>query len=202
MPLRGLKMDLSQLKYHTAPNKRAMVFIDGENLAIRYKELTSTKTPHKENSHLEDVYIWQTGFTEIIAQSHEIIRTTYYTSAVGDENRLAAIRDDLSKMTYSKHVSSMLPNYLQSMVFKRDKETKRSKGVDIALTVEALMQSYNKNVDSILLMTGDGDFLPLINEIKRMGIFVYLESFSLGLNQDLKRSADYYCCLDGMAFIS
>jgi uncharacterized protein (TIGR00288 family) len=88
------------------------------------------------------------------------------------------------------------------MVFKRDKGTKRSKGVDIALTIEALMQSYNKNVDSILLMTGDGDFLPLINEIKRMGIFVYLESFSLGLNQDLKRSADYYWCLDGMAFIS
>lgn len=195
-------MDLSQLKYHTAPHKRAMAFIDGENLAIRYKELIATKTPHKENSHLEDVYIWQTGFTGIIAQSHEIIRTVYYTSAVGDEKQLDSIRDDLSKLTYSKHIASMLPNYLQSMVFKRDKGTKRSKGVDIALTIEALMQSYNKNVDSILLMTGDGDFLPLINEIKRMGIFVYLESFSLGLNQDLKRSADYYWCLDGMAFIS
>jgi len=179
-----------------------MAFIDGENLAIRYKELIATKTPHKENSHLEDVYIWQTGFTGIIAQSHEIIRIVYYTSAVGDEKQLDSIRDDLSKLTYSKHMASMLPNYLQSMVFKRDKGTKRSKGVDIALTIEVLMQSYNKNVDSILLMTGDGDFLPLINEIKRMGIFVYLESFSLGLNQDLKRSADYYWCLDGMAFIS
>jgi uncharacterized LabA/DUF88 family protein len=202
MPSRELKMDLSQLKYYAAPHKRAMAFVDGENLAIRYKELTATKTPHNENAYLEDVYIWHKGFTGIIAQSHEIIRTIYYTSAVGDENKLDAIRDDLSKMTYGQHMSSMLPNYLQSMVFKRDKGTKRSKGVDIALTIEALMQSYNKNVDSILLMTGDGDFLPLINEIKRMGIFVYLQSFSLGLNQDLKRSADYYWCLDGMAFLS
>lgn len=44
------------------------------------------------------------------------------------------------------------------------------KGVDIALTVEALDSAFNDRFDAMVLVSGDGDFVPLLRRLAVFGI--------------------------------
>jgi len=80
----------------------------------------------------------------------------------------------------------------QPTVFKKRKQTDRSKGVDIALTTDLLSGAYNNNFDRAVLVAGDGDYVPLINEVKRLGKVVHVLFFeNEGLSDDLCLASDY-----------
>lgn len=168
-------MDFSQLRWFLPPSKRAMVFVDGENLVCRFQEMVSSGSrPHPETQHRPDVFVWQRGFSHLVAASHDVLRTYYYTSAIGDDDYLAAIHDELAAIEFMRHQASNGSGYLLPRVFKRAKGTVRSKGVDIALAVELLGNATRKNVDAVLLLSGDGDFVPLVEEVMRHGVTVHL----------------------------
>jgi hypothetical protein len=76
-----------------------------------------------------------------------------------------------------------------------------SKGVDIQLAVDALSHVYKDNVEAVYIMSGDGDFLPLLEEALRQGKQVYLSAFSGGLNDRLAEIATDFYLLDNAAFV-
>ena len=45
------------------------------------------------------------------------------------------------------------------------------------MTVDILSQIYLDNIDTVYLIAGDGDYLPIISEVIRMGKQVYLAAF-------------------------
>ena len=59
---------------------------------------------------------------------------------------------------------------------------------------------HHDNIDAVLLLTGDGDYIPLIEEIKRSAKQCYVSAFSDGLHPDLPLIADRFYCLDGTMF--
>ena len=62
------------------PTRRMMIFIDGENLVLRYQNsLKQGRVPNDGTFHIKDVAVWRTEFSNP-AQWHEILRVTYYTS--------------------------------------------------------------------------------------------------------------------------
>ena len=78
----------------------------------------------------------------------------------------------------------------QAEVFKRNKE-RDSKGVDIALTKDMLTHAFFDHCDVAVLMSGDGDYVPLVKEVKRLGKVVCVGAFSeSGLNPELKLTSD------------
>jgi uncharacterized LabA/DUF88 family protein len=82
-------------------------------------------------------------------------------------------------------------------VFKRDAQTKRSKGVDIALAKDFLCNAFFNNYDVAVLYAGDGDYVPIVNEVKRMGKVVYVAFFyEAGLSPALRLASDEYFPLD------
>ncbi len=179
------------------PTRRMMVFADGENLVFRYQEMIKKGfIPRDDMSHEPDVFVWINGFTHLATQ-HEILRATYYTYVVGDDIRVAAIRAQLRSMQFSKHLASLLPNALSPCVFKKDQRSRSGKGVDIQLSVDMMSHVYRGNVDSVLLLSGDGDYAPLLDEVKRAGVLVYVSAFSDGFNSALKDRADAVYDLDG-----
>lgn len=179
------------------PQRKAMVFVDGENLVARYQaELREEKTPNEYVSHKRDVYVWQKAYTHI-AQFHQILRATYYTSAVGADDELTRISDEIKGLEFAKHSSSLLPNFLTPMVFKRERGARQVKGVDIQICIDVLNHVHRRNIDTVVLMTGDGDFEPLIDEVLRQGVQVYLAAFDSGLNRRLLLKADQFVCLGG-----
>jgi uncharacterized LabA/DUF88 family protein len=82
-------------------------------------------------------------------------------------------------------------------VFKKPAKSRSGKGVDIRLCVDVLGHVYRGNTDAVLLMSGDGDFEPLIEEVMRAGVQVFLSAFSDGLNPRLRHIVDAIYELDG-----
>ena len=59
--------------------------------------------------------------------------------------------------------------------------------------IDMLSNAYNDNFDVAVLVAGDGDYIPLISEIKRLGKVIYLVFFlekAYGMNPDLLLSSD------------
>jgi uncharacterized LabA/DUF88 family protein len=81
----------------------------------------------------------------------------------------------------------------QPEVFKKSKQDQKAKGVDIALAKDFLGNAYNHNYDVAVLIAGDGDYVPLVAEVKRLGKVVYVAFFrdkGFGLSEDLELSSD------------
>ena len=167
--------------------KRWMLFVDGENLTIRAQEIARDKDIALKNSSYfqKDTYIWP----ELMFQIETILRGTkigppirsyYYASVVGDDERLSEIKTRLWRIGFHPEV------------FKKQKNRK-SKGVDITLTKDILFHAFMNNYDMAVIITGDADYLPVIEEIKRQGKLLYLVFIEgTNMDQNLIQSADLF----------
>jgi uncharacterized LabA/DUF88 family protein len=157
-----------------------MMFVDGENLAIRWKDQIRNEEPPNYIAYEKDIYVWSEGFN-LINCGHDIIRKYYYTSAPGDIDNRNRIFDKLKSLGIEA-----------PYVFPRKKKG-RSKRVDITLSVEMLFHAYQRNYEVAILVAGDEDYVPLVEAVKNVGRRVFVWFFQSGLSPALKRSADYYC---------
>jgi len=166
-----------------------MVFVDGENLAIRFGQTLDEASPPAHVSFRKDAYVWSMVLDEGL-KHYELVRKYYYTSALGDEVVLTAIEDEL------RSIGVDAPR-----VFKRTK-SRGSKRVDIALVTDLLSHAYRDNFDIAVLVSGDEDFVPAVNAVTAEGKIVVVWAFSAALSPALRRSADYWFDLSGVLFAS
>jgi len=87
-------------------------------------------------------------------------------------------------------------------VFRKAKRSAKSKGVDINLTIDMLNHAYHDDFDLAYLISGDGDFIPLIETVMRLGKRVYVLALSSGLNPQIPVSVDEFECIDSKLFKS
>jgi uncharacterized LabA/DUF88 family protein len=174
-----------------------MVFADGENLVNRYQAMVSDGyVPRDDMYHEKDVAVWTPGFTHL-ANDHEIIRVTYYTYVVGSLERIDSVNESIKQLRFSKHMSSTLRDKVTPCVFKKNSKSRKAKGVDIQICIDVLNHVHRNNVDAILLLSGDGDYEPLIDDVLRSGVQVYLSAYESGLNHRLKYKVDRFYELGG-----
>ncbi|PYV52217.1 MAG: hypothetical protein DMG98_24560 [Acidobacteria bacterium] len=126
------------------------------------------------------VNLTEVSSTPIQLQKHAI-RAYYYTSLIGDETAIVSVQEKLWDRGF------------HAEVFKRNKSQVKSKGVDIALSKDFLSHAFFRNYEVAVLISGDGDYVPLINEVKQLGKIVYVLFFSAsGLNPELRLASDRY----------
>ncbi len=65
---------------------------------------------------------------------------------------------------------------------------------DVGITVDALRLA--SKVDTIVLATGDGDFVPLVEQLKSLGVQVEVVSFGRSTSSKLKESTEAFLDLD------
>lgn len=167
-----------------------MLFVDGENLTIRGQKVAADNTlTLKEGPYFKkDCLIWLPNVNAIqavIASPNQLqycaLRAYYYTSLVGDEPTIDSSRKQLRELGFDPQV------------FKRDSEQKKAKGVDIALTKDMLSHAFRNNYEAAVLVAGDGDYVPLVEEVKRLGKLVYVLFFAdQGLHPKLQMAADLF----------
>ncbi|MCL6445091.1 MAG: NYN domain-containing protein [Alicyclobacillus sp.] len=51
-------------------------------------------------------------------------------------------------------------------------QSQREKGIDVAMAVDAMEIGLNHMIDICALVTGDGDFVPLVRSLMKHGIRV------------------------------
>lgn len=61
---------------------------------------------------------------------------------------------------------------------------------DVGLTVDAI--KISNSLDVIIILSGDGDFLPLVEYLKALGKRVEVAAFSKSTSSKLKEAADYF----------
>ena len=67
----------------------------------------------------------------------------------------------------------------------------RQKRVDVLLAVEMLSHAFNKNMQEAILIAGDDDFTPLVEELLRHGTFVQVWSDRRSGSPHLRHTADF-----------
>jgi uncharacterized LabA/DUF88 family protein len=162
-----------------------MVFVDGENLAIRYGALLKEKqTPIPSHVRYKpDIYVWSLALNNLCFRGG-VVRRHYYTSVQGDEDSRLAVIEAL------KDVDIESPQ-----VFKRTK-TRGSKRVDIQLTTDLLLHASRKNFEVAVLIAGDEDYVPLVEAVTSEGRRVFVWFLSSGMSPALRRAADRFGDLD------
>lgn len=68
---------------------------------------------------------------------------------------------------------------------------------DVGIAVDAVRMAKFANV--VVLVTGDGDFIPLVNYLKNQGNQVEVAGFGQNTASKLKEEADFYYDLDELA---
>jgi uncharacterized LabA/DUF88 family protein len=181
--------------------KRLMIFADGGNLVSRYESLHAKgRTPRREVVYEPETYVWGPAF--VARGEYIVLRATYYASVVGDEQRRRAVEEALRGLrVYLDHVPHWVhENPLYPKLFQRQKGRETAKGLDVQLTVDVLSNVYQDNCDAVLLMSGDGDYAPVLEECIRRGKIAIVAAFSEGLSQGLRQVADRLYLLDDYYF--
>ena len=146
-----------------------------------------------EGSHyLKDVFVWMPGLsaTHALTQPQKgnvlekyAARAHYYASLIGSDEKILDVRKALRVIGF------------QPLVFKRPSNQKKSKGVDVTLTKDLLVNAFHDNYDVAVIIAGDGDYVPVVEELKRMGRTVYVTFFTeavAGLSEELRLSCDKF----------
>jgi len=184
-------------------SRRMMVFVDGENLTMRFQDMVKKgRTPRPEVKLIPDIFVWQPQ-TIVEALRVEIVRVTYYSYAVGTEEQFKKWCEDIRGIPYQFRESVGQwhgEGFLYPKLFKKLKQSAKRKGVDISIAVDALSHTHRDSIDIVYLISGDGDYRPLIEEIIRSGKQVYLGALSDGLNSDLPNIVDKFFNLDNVYF--
>ena len=171
-------------------DQRWMMFVDGENLTIRGREILGDLLDDKEQAkyHRKDTYLWPPKHHGARARddlrvSGELeylsVRSYYYTAVQGNEEDMLEAETALVQMKF------------QPRIFKKPKN-RPSKGVDISITVDALHHAQQNHYDVAVFVAGDKDYIPLLEAVKRHGKRVIVSFFAQSTPIELKNCADEF----------
>ena len=175
---------------HPSPaSGHAMVFVDGENLAIRYGSMLKAKgIPVPGHvSYQPDTFVWSTTLNDICWKGG-VVRKYCYTSVVGDSNVITQVEEKL------KAAGIEAPR-----VFKKTKG-RGSKRVDISLATDMMTHAARKNYEIAVLVAGDEDYVPLVEAVQGEGRRVFVWFVEEGLSPLLRRTADRYSDIGEVLF--
>lgn len=75
---------------------------------------------------------------------------------------------------------------------KKRKKPRRQKAVDTLIAVDMLVGAFNELFPVAVLVAGDADYVPVINEVKRLGVLTVVAASPKSIADELKRAADRF----------
>jgi uncharacterized LabA/DUF88 family protein len=161
-------------------NDRTMVFIDGANF---YNSAKFFKIKINYERLLDFI-------DENVG---DIVRSYYFTPInYGEDGEIVSPRKSI--MDYLSYNGFYLVNTVGKNL-NEESNMPTSSDINIELVVNMMKMAYTGRVDNIVLLSGNGDFVPAINAIQDLGINVVVMSAS-GENRlvsdKLRRQADEF----------
>jgi uncharacterized LabA/DUF88 family protein len=184
----------------------SIVFIDGKNLVCRFQEMAEEKSIRISNEYLteknieyvKDKFVWSKAmnftFPALGMKKFDVIRAYYYTFCNPQHY------EELSKKISLTQIENRRALTLNPVILNGLNKQRNFKGDDIKICIDSIEHALNSNIQTFYFVTGDGDFLPLIEKIQKMGKYVFVTAFSKGLNENLKIKADFFHLLDSYFF--
>lgn len=151
------------------------IFVDGANT-------------HAAVSSLKFWIDWDKFYALFKEEGFFVVRGYYYSAIYTDlDTPVAPIQKLLDHLEYNQwRVISK-----KAMAYANDEGISTIKGnMDLEMALDAYAMA--SKVDTIVLVTGDGDFVPLVNKIQDIGTRVYVISTRGFVSDRLRRAADQY----------
>ena len=67
---------------------------------------------------------------------------------------------------------------------------------DVEITMDVMKAVYDVKPDIVTIISGDSDYVPLVIELRKMGIYVESAAFQNSMSRQLSQCASGYICLD------
>jgi uncharacterized LabA/DUF88 family protein len=170
-----------------------MLFVDGENLTIQGEKLAESKGIKLIDgpNYWPNVFLWMPNIRPVNNMYERAylklqpigIRAYYYASMTGSAEQIKQASIRLRDLDFHPEL------------FWKEKG-KRSKGVDLTLAKDLLSHAFFGNFDVAVLLAGDGDYVPLVKEVKRLGKVVYSVFFNSSMSPDLRLASDFTLYMD------
>jgi uncharacterized LabA/DUF88 family protein len=152
-------------------DQRVAVFIDTQNI------YHSAKNFYNKNIDFKSLL-------DIVVQERKLIRAIAYV-----------IRSDLNEKELSFFEALRnkgIELRIKDIIYFPGGEKKAD--WDVGLAIDAI--KISKFVDVVILVSGDGDFVPLIDFLKNQGNIVEIAGFGRNTSSKLKEHADFFYDLD------
>jgi hypothetical protein len=120
-------------------------------------------------------------------------RTSFYDAAfpVEDERHESSLEMD----NYWEFIEQLPDTHLRFGELRGLKS--RQKGVDVLLAVDMLVGAVDRVFDVAILVAGDADFIPVINEVRRRGVSAVVGGVTKSTAKQLRAAADRFVPLEG-----
>jgi uncharacterized LabA/DUF88 family protein len=181
----------------STPLERVMVFIDGSNLYYGVKAVTGRATID-----------FGRFAANLCGPKRRLIHAHYYNVPVHQLNNAAVYAGQqrfLNRIRTIPHLSV----HLGRLVARDRDETcpkcgatykvsyRTEKGVDVQIAAHMLVHAFDNQYDTAILVSQDGDFAPVVAEIRRLGKSVENAEFPNRLPSFLSQSCSGVIQLDG-----
>lgn len=168
---------------------------------MRFQDMVAAgAVPDSRVVHIQDVFVWHPNLIRW-HDLRKVIRVGCYTSVVGDDDKIVEIKKLIAKTEYSSVADDGgMPGQIVPVVFKKQAKSRKARNVDIQIVIDVMRYAFTDEIDRVYLASGDGDYLPLLQEVMRRGKQVEVLAFSSGLNEQLSYSVDRFLPLDHIFF--
>ena len=171
-------------------------FVDGGYLRARAQEWgLDAPNPRNLAARLADSTQVQTMAFDPSRHPNALLgRVSYYDALPND----ARETPDLEQ--YWKAIEVLPDVHLGFGALKGLKPKVRQKGVDVLMAVDMLVGAFSDLFDIALLLAGDADFVPAVEEVKRRGVMVVLAASKTSVADELLRASDRFIEITSSAF--
>jgi len=181
--LRILKKKKETKIVYRYPSEKVVIFIDGGNmfhatnalkLKINYKKLV-----------------------DVLKRDRWLLRAYFYTG-VPSGDLPKEVREQLKKqMGFLKELQN-LGIKVKTMPLKKTPEGYIEKGIDILIATDMISLAFKNAYDTVVLVSGDSDFVPVVEKIQELGKRVENASFKKTSSYELRRVCDEFILLDNI----
>ena len=143
---------------------KAMIFVDGENLAIRFKELIGTSNPQSYVDYDKNIFVWSKYANIPHHVNCEVVRKHYYTAVQGDTNKLEEVENKLKEIGIESvyhYQNNELQGQETTPTFYLHKKINKPYHIDYAFCSEDLLRASKLEVGKQEDWLSMSDHLPL-----------------------------------------
>ncbi|NPA13282.1 MAG: NYN domain-containing protein [Aquificae bacterium] len=179
-----LKKKQQEVKVIYKPyTERVAIFIDGGNMF------------HATN-HLK-LKINYKKLVDILKKDRWLLRAYFYTG-IPSGDMPKEIREQWKKQQGFLNELRNIGLKVKTIPLKKTPEGYIEKGIDILLATDMISLAYRDAYDTAVLVSGDSDFIPVVEKVQDLGKRVENASFKKTSSYELRKVCDEFILLDNI----